>query len=160
MISAVRLTKSVYLSSAFSGQGAKDFGGRFNSIGTGLVYCSDCLPLAILEVLVHASGDLALVVEQFCWVPLRFDESLVKSLEVSQLPKDWNHSMTSSANQAIGDEWVLNGESAVLSVPSVIVPQHRNYLLNPSHPDFFRIKIDLDSAAPLEVDSRLLRDSD
>ncbi len=69
------------------------------------------------------------------------DDDIIEYLSETDLPADWRDLPASRSTQRIGDEWVASGRSAVLCVPSVVVPGHFNFLLNPSHPDYSRIVI-------------------
>jgi RES domain-containing protein len=75
------------------------------------------------------------------FVEAEFDASLVIHLDRSSLPKNWQSDPVPEAIQAIGDRWILSGDSAVLRVPSVLVPEESNFLLNPRHPNFEKICI-------------------
>lgn len=157
MIAAVRLSQTRFLANAFSGQGAKDFGGRWNSIGTAVVYCSDCLSLATLEILVQ-TGDIRDIINLYSWILLEFEESLVEHLSEGDLPTDWMTSPVSSETQMLGNQWVHEQRSPVLSVPSAVIPQQRNFLLNPFHPGFAEIRIAHAKAQRFAIDPRLLND--
>jgi RES domain-containing protein len=74
-------------------------------------------------------------------------------MEHKKLPKGWNAQPPSAVSKTIGNEWVNSGRSAVLSLPSVLVPLERTYLINPKHPDFRKIKIH--DTGNLLLDSRL-----
>lgn len=138
-IRAWRITKSKHAATAFSGGGAKIYGGRYNSPGTAIVYTAGSASLAILEVLVHLQApDL---IKRYVIFEVTFDESLVIAVNPATLPKTWRSSPTPKTVQDIGDTWAANGSSAILRLPSVIVPSEWNYLLNPTHPDFAKIKI-------------------
>ena len=114
------------------GEGARRVGGRWNSRGVPVVYCSSTLALAALEYLVHVDPDnapndlLALEIE----VP---DDVPIESQPQNALPLDWRGVSMSSACQAIGDEWLARRTSVGLLVPSVIIPAEQNLLLNPAH---------------------------
>ena len=152
-VSAGRLTKTKYLAAAWDGEGAKRAGGRWNSPGTAVVYVSGSLSLALVEVLVHLSAE---VLPAFSAIPVVFDESLVTVHPSVHPPTNWKESPPRpSATQAIGDLWVASGASAVLRVPSVIVPGESNFLLNPEHRDFRRVRIG--EAASFPFDARLAR---
>jgi len=69
-------------------------------------------------------------------MPMYIPESLVMHLSVDDLPVDWAIPAISPVTQVIGDQWLLSQESAVLQVPSVVVPQEYNFILNPEHADF------------------------
>jgi len=83
-----------------------------------------------------------------------FDESLVMHVDIADLPANWREPKPPRELQMIGAEWIRSERSAVLSIPSVIVDHERNYLLNPLHEDFKRIK--LSPPKPFRVDLRLV----
>jgi RES domain-containing protein len=146
-----RLIDEQYANDAFGGEGARRKGGRWNSRGYWVVYTSATASLAALEFLANATHRklLAFVVIASC----TFDESLVTSVDIDELPVNWWEPKAPRELQEIGDEWIRSERSAVLSVPSVIVEHERNYLLNPVHADFKRIK--LSPAKPFRFDLRL-----
>lgn len=148
---AWRIAKAKYADVAFTGEGAARVGGRWSSTGRRVVYTSESLALAALELLVHINPPVHLD-----WVAVRceFDESLVERIDPTELPADWRKHPPTRPTQAIGDEWIRSGRSAVLAVPSAIVPRETNFLLNPAHPDFARISVE--KAEPFIYDSRLL----
>jgi len=150
MPSAWRLTKTRYLSSAWDGEGAKRSGGRWNSIGVPVVYTSATLSLALVEVLLHLPSG---ILPAYSAVPIEFDESLVESVRPGLLPANWKDYPPPAETKAIGDRWVADARSALLRVPSVVIPNEVNYVLNPSHPDFGRVRIG--TAIPFPFDSRL-----
>ncbi|HSW28105.1 MAG TPA: RES family NAD+ phosphorylase [Longimicrobiales bacterium] len=139
MVSAWRMVRSHHAASAFDGEGARRFGGRWNSPGTAVVYASESRALAMLEVLagLGAVGALA----PYVLVGVRFPESLVSQLDPEKLPDSWRAYPPPAAVQRIGDDWVRGGTSPVLRVPSVVVPGESNYVLNPRHPEFGKLKI-------------------
>jgi RES domain-containing protein len=147
MLSAWRLTKTKYLAAAWNGEGAKKAGGRWNSAGVAVVYVSGSLSLALVEVLVHLPPE---ILPAFSAVPVAFDDSLVTEVPPARLPPAWKDSPPPPATQAIGDQWVASGASAVLRVPSVIVPGEPNFILNPAHPDFGRIRIGTAMSFPFD----------
>lgn len=138
-LTAWRIFKKKLARTAFSGTGARLYGGRWNSPGTAVVYLSESKALAALEMLVHLEAADALKHYQVCRVT--FDDSLVERVDPATLPKAWRKDPPPRAVQRLGDEWVAAACSAVLQVPSAIVPTERNYLLNPAHPDMRRITI-------------------
>lgn len=147
-----RIVKAKYADTAFSGEGAARAGGRWNSRGEWVVYTSGTLSLAALELLVHLNPPV-----HFEWVALRavFDEGFVENLDDALLPANWQRFPGPDATRALGDRWLREARSAVLAVPSVIVPGEHNYLLNPSHRDFRKIVVS--APEPFAFDSRLLR---
>ncbi|MBI4542127.1 MAG: RES family NAD+ phosphorylase [Gemmatimonadetes bacterium] len=114
-------------------EGARAAGGRWNSEGLAVVYTSASLSLAALEYLVHVDIEdvpddlIAMAVE----VP---DDASVEEVSAAALPKDWNRVPDHAACIEIGDRWAARRESLVLRVPSAVVPEESNLLLNPQHP--------------------------
>lgn len=153
MAEAWRVVKEGYARSAFDGEGARRAGGRFNGRGTAVVYAADSLALALLEVAVHVPTYRAL--RGRVAFRLTFDEALVETLLEGDLPSDWRSTPPSRSTQLVGDAWVREGRSAVLRVPSVVVPHAHNLVLNPAHPDFGRIEIG--EPEPVPIDARLLK---
>lgn len=150
---AWRIVKTRQMRGAFSGEGARATGGRWNSPGTAVVYASWTASLALLEMLVHLEGSR--ILESFSLVPLEFDESMVTELEVESLPPDWRAQPAPPSTRTIGDRWVGEARSPVLRLPSVIVAHESNYLLNPDHPRFDEVRIG--SPRPFPLDGRLVR---
>ena len=136
---------------AFTGEGAKLNGARWNSPGVPLVYTSEHLSLAALEVLVHRQ------LGPWPWPGLAFragwDETLMEQLDAAQLPTNWRSEPPANRLREFGDAWVRENRSAVLAVPSIVIPQEVNYLLNPQHPRFKKITIG--KPAPFAFDPRL-----
>jgi RES domain-containing protein len=149
-----RLSKIKYATTAFDGEGARRAGGRWNSKGTAIVYCSATLSLTALETLVHldvadfGASRAAIRVE----VP---DEIAIDRVEVTQLAPDWRNTPAPSSLAAMGDQWAAEGKTLLLLVPSAVVPQENNILLNPRHLDFAKIQISLPK--PFVLDARLLK---
>lgn len=125
---------------AFDGEGARIAGGRWNRRGTAVVYVSETLSLAALELLVHCDpvllpGDLVSIRAE---IP---DGLEITRVEVDALPRGWRRSPPPDALAAIGSDWARRASTAALSVPSALVPGERNLLLSPAHPDFRRIRV-------------------
>lgn len=139
MIRAWRLTKPKYAASAFDGEGARLFGGRWNSPGTAVVYTSSSAALALTELLVHL--DSAALLSAHVLIPVEMDEALIETLDAAQLPRGWVDFPVPADVQAFGDHWVRERRSAVLRVPSVVVPMENNFLLNPAHPEFGKLQM-------------------
>ncbi len=133
-----RICKTKYVREAFDGEGAFRFGGRWNSRGTRIVYTAGSLALAALEMLVHLDDDSLL--SAYSFVAAQVPPELILPIEAYRLlPKNWSASPAPLAIHRIGDDWAREKASAVLEVPTAIVPLERNYLLNPSHADFSKI---------------------
>ena len=136
---AWRIVKAKHQDTAFSGIGARLAGGRWNSPGTAMVYATQSIALAMLEILVHVQSRNLLT--NYVLFEVQFEEALVTQLNVGTLPKNWNHSPVPIDVQQYGDHWVQQSKSVILQVPSVIVPLETNYLINPAHKDFSHLKI-------------------
>lgn len=139
MVEAWRIVKSKYVTGAFSGQSASDYGGRWNSPGTRVVYTASSTSLALLEILVHLGFPQTL--PSYSLILAVLEDDLVLQLDMASLPGGWREQPPPRETQTIGDEWAASARSAVLAVPSVIVPHEMNLLINPLHPDFARIAI-------------------
>jgi RES domain-containing protein len=150
--SAWRIVKTKYLEEAFDGEGAKLYGGRWNSPGNRIVYAAEHASLAVLEVLVHLESRSPL--PSYSLVSVEFDEGLVEEFDLEKLPVNWRSSPPPLQVQSIGDRWLDERRSVALKVPSVILPIESIYLLNPQHPDFERIRIS--SPIPFSFDKRIL----
>lgn len=142
--------KSRHLGRAFEGEGARIHGGRWNSPGRPAVYTSETRALATLEVLAGLGGTNQL--PSYALIDVSFAEVLVEDV-AHPLPSGWDARPPGHASQGVGDAWLIGTRSAVLRVPSVVVPAEHNYVLNPAHPDFAKIAIG--SPQPLTVDPRL-----
>lgn len=134
-----RLSKAKFARTPLDGEGARLYGGRWNSPGTALVYTSSTLALAELELLVHvdradAPTDLVAIELE---IPARLR---VETVDAADLPPRWKRYPAPANLARIGDEWASSLRSAVLRVPSAVVPREFNYLFNPLHPDIARIK--------------------
>lgn len=116
------------------------------------MYVSATLALALVETLVHIPAG---VLPAYTAVPIEFDDSMVTALDAKDLPTDWRSDPAPASTKAIGDAWALAANRAVLKVPSVIVPIEWNYLLNPNHPDFARIRIGTPMSFPFDPRLRL-----
>ena len=150
---AWRVVSQKYAASAFDGEGARRSGGRFNSPGTPVVYASDTLALAVLEVVVHLPTYHAL--RERVAFHLDIPDDLIETLAEHDLPGDWRSTPPSRSTQTLGDDWVTRADSAVLQLPSVLLPHHTNLILNPAHPDVSQITIGSGEAIP--VDPRLIK---
>jgi RES domain-containing protein len=152
-VTAWRIYKPRHAATAFSGEGARRFGGRFNSKGVAVVYTSASVALATLEMLVHLQA--ADVLQTYALRSVRFDGALVTDLHPKNLPKNWRDSPPPARVQRLGDEWVAGKASVVLRVPSVVVPSEHNFLINPSHRDY-RCLI-LGPEEPYRFDPRMVK---
>lgn len=150
---AWRLVKTRYAVTAFDGEGAKQAGGRWNSPGVGMVYTSDTLATAVLEMLAQ---DLPVrqLWERWSYLTVSFPDDLVLPVDPAGLPADWSATPAPPALQALGDEWIASRRSLLLAVPSAVVPRQQNFLINPDHPDRGALKIS--GPEPFVFDARTL----
>lgn len=153
MLTAWRIVKKRYADRAFDGKAARLFGGRWNSPGVAVVYVASTRSLAALEMTVHL--DRSTLLSSFVFIPCEFDERLVAAVAHDRLPAQWRRHPPPPELAQIGDAWVKAAQSAALAVPSAIIKDETNFLLNPAHPDFSRIRI----GAPqdFEFDQRLIK---
>jgi RES domain-containing protein len=154
MPSAWRIVKKEFAAKAFDGEGARLNGGRWNSVGTPLVYLSGSQALAVLEMLVHLHDADAL---RDGWVLFEVEYEARHRRESSKadLPADWASSPAPRSAAAVGDRWQAQKKSLLLGVPSAILPAESNVLLNPRHPAMKELTIS--RPAKLDIDPRLLR---
>lgn len=133
-----RIVKSQYADTAFNGIGAELYGGRWNRKGTKVVYISASSSLAVLESFVHM-GILPKYLK-YTLIKIEIPSEVIDVYDVSKLPKTWKNNLIDVRCQAIGTDWATKQESAVLALPSAIIDMEINYLINPLHPDFHKIK--------------------
>ena len=143
------------MKNAFDGEGARLYGGRWNPPGVAMVYTAGTKSLAMLELMVHV--PVAQLPRDYACIPVDFDAKIMKSIDRAELAQGWRTYPATNATRNVGARWVHDGVSAILEAPSVIVPEESNYLMNPRHPGFARIRIG--SPEPLDLDARLLKNA-
>lgn len=136
MPTAWRLVNKKHSDSAFTGQGAADDGGRWNSPGIPVVYTSWSMSLAALEVLVHLPRPALLKYVAF---HIEINAHHIQKLPIANLPKNWRSEPPGLQTMIVGDTWIKEAQYPVLEVPCVIIPHESNFLLNPVHPDFKKL---------------------
>jgi RES domain-containing protein len=128
------------------------YGGRWNHAGTAVVYTSASLALAALELFVHVDVDL--LPNDLVAIAAEVPESLaVETVKVASLPKNWRRYPALESLKDMGTTWAAEGSTAVLAVPSAIIPEEQNYLLNPAHRDFQQVR--LRRSIPFYFDPRM-----
>jgi RES domain-containing protein len=152
MPTAWRIVTARFVAMALSGEGARLYGGRWNPKGVPLVYTAGSQALVVLEILVQDEPLHARYVVIPAYIP---DDLTIEQVWIDQLPPDWRSPQARGELQKLGAAWMQRGISAVLAVPSAVVPVETNYLLNPVHPNFARIKIG--QSQELVIDLRLLK---
>jgi RES domain-containing protein len=137
---------------AFDGEGARRYGSRWTPRGLPAVFTSATLSLAALERFVNTDPDLqpmglvAMGVDIEANIP-------IQTVAVDDLPPDWRTYPAPPGLAVVGERWLRESKSAVLSVPSVLVPNERNFILNPEHRDFARLRIH--ASEPFAFDPRM-----
>ena len=155
MTVAWRIIKKKHAGQAFSGEGARLYGGRWNPRGTAVVYVADSLALAALEQFIHL-GREGLHIE-FVYFQVDIPDSVkISEIAPKSLPKQWRRQPPTDATMGIGQNWAQGQASAVLKAPSAIVPHGFNFLLNPNHPDFANLIIA--DPQPFSFDPRMWKD--
>lgn len=156
MISAWRLVKERHAAAAFSGEGARLTGGRWNREGVPAVYLSEHLSLAALELYVHLTRRALGI--GFAAIKVTFPESVsITEIAPTLLPEGWRREPAPDVTKELGTEWIVRGETAVLKVPSALVPQECNYVLNPAHPEFKELIKQRSRPEPFTFDARMLQ---
>jgi len=135
-----------------SGTGSKIYGGRWNLPGSAAIYTAEHISLAVLEVLVNT--DKNNIPPAYYLLKLNVPDSLpVKVIAASGLKAKWYNDLEYA--QFIGNNFLQSGKEGVLKVPSAIIKEEYNFLLNPAHPEFKKISIK--ESVPFDFDIRLLK---
>lgn len=147
-----RLVKHQHIATAFDGEGARLYGGRWNSRGTPMVYLSASLSLAALELFVHLNAEDARL--QLAAIPVTVpDGTAIDQADIKDLPSGWRGEPPTGACKAFGSTWAKSGDAALLRIPSVMVPREFNYIANPRHPAFAQLTPR--TAEPFGFDDRM-----
>ena len=154
MTRVYRILRKPYSKKPLDGEGAYRFGGRWSSVGTRLAYTGEHLSLAMIEYFIHidpgdSPKDLVVVTAE---IP---DHVPRISIPVKQLPANWRRTPSPPELASIGDRFARDCRATVLIVPSALAPAESNWLINPQHPDFSRIR--LRSVEAFEYDSRFFK---
>jgi RES domain-containing protein len=151
LIRVYRILRKPYSKLPFDGEGAYRFGGRWSSPGTGIAYAAEHLSLAMIEYFVHIEirrppRDLVVATAD---IP---DGVSRRALTSERLPKNWRRVPAPPNLATIGDSFASERTTAILIVPSALVPSEFNWLINPLHADFAKIRIQ--AVQPFEYDAR------
>jgi len=145
-----RITTRRFADQAFSGEGARLYGGRWNRVGQPVIYTAQSRSLALLEMLVQDEPLRA----NYVLIPAHLTENVsMETLGKTHLPMDWRTHAGRESLQNLGGEWLRQSRSCVLAVPSAVMPAELNFLINPLHPDFKHIA--LGEPETLNTDLRL-----
>ncbi len=152
MLTVWRLVTARFVDTAFFGEGARRYGGRWNQKGVPLVYTSSSQSLAMLEMLVQDEPLRA----RYFMIPAEIPRDMkIEQVSPDELPSDWRKRTALEQLRTLGTEWLTQLSSAVLRVPSAVVPAESNYLINPMHPEF--TKISIGEPQELFTDLRLMK---
>ncbi len=152
MFTVWRMVTARFIDTAFSGEGARRYGGRWNHKGVPLVYTAGSQSLAMLEMLVQDEPLRA----RYFMMPAEIPSGLrMDQVNLDQLPPDWREHSARERLRTIGTEWATQQSSPILAVPSTVVTAETNYLLNPKHPDF--AKMSIGEPQELVTDLRLIK---
>jgi RES domain-containing protein len=136
-----------------SGTGAALYGGRWNSKGTYILYTAASPALALLESIVHLSH---IPVSGYCMITLEIPDGLSTEIKDADLPSNWQQHPPPAGLKKIGDRFVKENKSLALKIPSALLPEDFNFLLNPNHSQFSKIK--LTAKRTLVFDDRLKKE--
>ena len=150
----VRIVHEKYADDPFSGDGGLFAASRWASRGQRVSYAADSLALAALEKIAGA-GQLTRL-REMVWAVARLDEDAVEAPSLSDLPEGWDRRPPGRPSQVFGDAWLEKKEAVALRVPSVVLPEGWNYVLNPAHPDY-REALTLQETNQLDLDPRVLK---
>ncbi|MGK2860687.1 MAG: RES family NAD+ phosphorylase [Chitinophagaceae bacterium] len=131
-----RISKCKYIND-LSGTGAATFGGRWNSKGVHILYTAASPSLALLESVVHISN---IPVDDYCMTTLDIPENKIKEITHKQLPENWFVYPPADQLKKIGDQFIKDNIFLALKLPSAIMMEDFNYLVNPNHADFKKLK--------------------
>ncbi len=146
-----RLTNSMFAND-LSGNGARLFGGRWNSEGRPAIYMAATRSLAVLESLAHINPTN--IPDDMVLLTIEVPDDVI-SLDIDLLPNNWKESPEPHILKQIGNSFLLKNEHLLLKVPSVLVPEEFNYLLNPQNPHIEKVKIK--AKTPFSFDERILK---
>lgn len=145
-----RIASPIYIDD-LSGTGAKQYGGRWNDVGVAMVYFAESRAMAVMEVLTHLRPEE--LDREYTLAEFDVPEDKILSFKIKDLPNDWNKVNSANLLKKIGADFASKNKYLLLKVPSVILVEEYNFLLNPNHPDAKKIK--LMGSRVFEFDKRL-----
>jgi RES domain-containing protein len=133
-----RIVQQQWAASAMTGEGARLYGGRWNPPGMPAVYLAESRALAALEILVHAPREAM----RLAWriIEVELPDASIEIAKPADLPGDWRDLPSSPGARRFGGEWLRQGISPALCLPSAVIPEERSLMVNPLHPDFIRLR--------------------
>lgn len=142
-----RLVRSNYKDD-FSGSGAYLYGGRWNSKGMPALYASAHISLALLEIVVNIDRTVLVSLDHYHLLQLSIPEPLVLPFKHDALKEDWRDDR--AYTRFIGDGFLKSQSGPVMEIPSAVVPEESNFMINPGHPDFQKCNIIWSESYPLD----------
>ncbi len=134
-----------------SGKGAAMYGGRWNSKDVYMLYTAESAALALLETIVH----IGRIPEQgFCMITIQLPDDKIEITDIDKLPANWHKNPAPDGLKMIGDNFITASKKLTMKVPSVIMPEGYNLLINTHHHEFKKVKII--NSRTLTIDDRLL----
>ena len=144
------------MDTAFHGKGSLKTSGRWHHKGTQVAYASEHPGVAVLEKLVWLGSYEMARESSYVLLPLHLDpEEHLEPLDASDLPDDWDPFPHPETTRDLGTQWFKEERSAVLAIPSAVLPVAKNYLINPFHPDFH--ELERGEPVPFSWDARLFQ---
>lgn len=138
-----------------SGTGARLNGGRWNSVGVSMLYTATTRALATLEILAHTTHNF--VPNNLELITIKIPDDVSKEeISIKKIAAQIKNHGIDAQFYSIGDHWIKSNSSLLLIVPSIIIPEEKNVLINPMHPDFYKVKIA--AKKPFSLDVRLMVD--
>ena len=148
-----RIAKTRYIDD-LSGEGARLFGGRWNKVGDAMLYFSQNLSLSLLEIIVHV--DYAELPLDYSFIEVEIPDSSIKTIQsIDFIKPKWSTEAAVNQLQLFGSNWLKKNEGLAMKVPSAVLSQEHNILINPSHKDFGKLKVI--RTEKMDFDPRLLR---
>lgn len=135
-----------------SGEGSRLFGGRWNNRGFSVVYTSATISLALLELLIHSAAYEEIMTKYLMVLEISISDS-IPEIKSNKLKEDWIEDINST--KWMGEEFLKSNSSLLLQVPSAIIPEEKNVLINPKHKDINKVKVK--RATQFHFDSRLFK---
>lgn len=146
-----RITNCRYIND-LSGTGAALYGGRWHNKGTYVLYAASSSSLALLESIAHITSIIQL---RYCMVCLQLPDVSIDAITTSDLPAGWNNNPPPDIIKNIGDDFIKKNKFLALKLPSAIIAEENNLLINPAHADFKKVKIVF--SRQINIDERLLK---
>ena len=139
-VTGFRIVAPRWVQSALSGEGARKYGGRWNSPGRPMVYLGGSRALCALEMLVHLTSPLSRAKPYFI-IKVEVPVNLISDYPINILPQSWRKHPPNTLTMEIGDDWLQASSQLALRIPSAIIPEETNILINPLHKDFQKIQV-------------------